>query len=173
MMVDPAAGQKFAQAYDAMGSSLRAGTAAAAVASQPWFENQFPGLAKLQGTSSATNFIIGRNSGSFTQGNLGSLFINLAGYRRSVGLIPLTNDQAQVEFMRTYIGQSNYTGGIFTIHQRMSHGLSFSANYTYAHNLDANLSNQKNEGFYGNSFHPGVDYGPSSFDRHHRFTFLQ
>jgi hypothetical protein len=171
MMVDSASGQTFAQAYDAIAGALRSGQAAAAVATQPWFENQFPGLAKLQNAASATAFIIGRNGPSFTQGNVGTLFINLAGYRRSLGLLPHSNDQAQVEFMRTYIGESNYTAGIVTVNKRMSHGLSLSANYTYSHNLDDNLSNQNNAGFYGNSFHPGVDYGPSGgYDRHHVFN---
>jgi hypothetical protein len=170
MMVDSASNQSFAQAFDAVAGALRAGTAAGSVAAQPFFENQFPGLAKLQGTASATAFIVARNSASFTQGNLGTLFINLAGYRRSVGLLPLTNDQSQVEFMRTYIGQSNYNAGILTIQKRPTHGLSVGANYTYSHALDDNLSNQNNAGFYGNSFHPGVDYGPSAFDRHHVFN---
>ena len=167
MMVDSASGQSFAQAYDIIAGALRAGQAAANIPAQPFFENQFPGLAKLQGTASATAFIVGRNSSSFAQGNLGTLFINLAGYRRSVGLIPLSNDQSQVEFMRTYIGQSNYNAGILTIQKRAGHGLSVGANYTYSHALDDNLSNQNNAGYYGNSFHPGVDYGPSSYDRHH------
>jgi hypothetical protein len=170
MMVDPASGQTFAQAFDAIAGALRAGQAAAGIPAQPFFENQFAGLAKLQGAASATAFIVGRNSASFTQANLGTLFINLAGYRRSVGLLPLTNDQSQVEFMRTYIGQSNYNAGILTIQKRLNHGLSVGANYTYSHALDDNLSNQNNAGFYGNSFHPGVDYGPSSYDRHHVFN---
>ncbi|HLK62454.1 MAG TPA: carboxypeptidase-like regulatory domain-containing protein [Bryobacteraceae bacterium] len=167
MMVDSASGQSFAQAYDAVANALRAGQAAP---TEAFFENQFPGLAKAQGTATATAFIVGRNTSSFTQGNLGTLFINLANYRRSLGLIPLTNDQAQVEFMRTYIGQSNYNGGILTLTKRAARGLTVSANYTYAHSLDDNLSNQNNAGFYGNSFHPGVDYGPSSFDRHQIFN---
>ena len=167
MMVDQASGQSFAQAYDAIAGALRAGQTAAA---QPWFENQFPGLAKLQNAATATAYIVGRNTGSFTQGNLGTLFINMAGYRRSLGLLPFTNDQAQVEFMRTYLGQSNYSAGILTVTKRTSHGLTVSANYTYARALDDALSNQNNAGFYSNSFHPGVDYGPSSYDRHHVFN---
>jgi hypothetical protein len=170
MMVDPASGQSFAQAYDAVANALRAGTPAGSIAPQSFFENQFPGLAKLQGTANATAFIVGRNSSSFIQGNLGTMFINLAGYRRSIGLTPLTNDQSQVEFMRTYIGQSNYNAGILTIQKRASHGLTVGANFTYSHALDDNLSNQNNAGFYTNSFHPGVDYGPSSYDRHKVFN---
>src|SRR5262249_42943123 len=123
MMKDSASGQTFAQAYDTIANALRAGAATASIPSQPFFENQFPGLAAAQGAASATAFIVGRNSSSFVQGNLGTLFINMAGYRRSVGLLPLTNDQSQVEFMRTYIGQSNYNGGILTVSKRTSHGL--------------------------------------------------
>jgi len=171
MMVDSASGQSFAQAFDAIAGSLRAGTAAGSVAAQPWFENQFPGLARLQNTANATAFIIGRNTSSFTQGNVGTLFINMAGYRRSIGLLPLSNDQAQVEFMRTYIGQSNYNGGILSVSKRTKSGLSVTANYTYSRALDDFLSNQNNAGFYANSFHPGVDYGPTSgFDRSHVFN---
>ena len=170
MMVDSTSGQSFAQAYDVIANQLRAGASAASIAAQPFFEDMFPGLAKANGTASATAFIVGRNTSNFTQGNLGTLFINLATYRRSIGLLPLSNDQSQVEFMRTYLGQSNYNGGILTLTKRTSHGLSVGANYTYSHALDDNLSNQNNAGFYNNSFHPGVDYGPSSFDRHHVFN---
>ncbi len=170
MMVDPTSNQSFAQAYDTIAGALRNGTPAASIPAQPFLENQFPGLAKLQGTSSATAFIVGRNSAAFTQGNLGTMFINLAGYRRAIGLTPLSNDQAQVEFMRTYIGESNYSGGILTIEKR-SNNLTLVANFTYSHYLDDNLSNQNNAGFYGNSFHPGVDYGPDAgYDRHRVFT---
>lgn len=169
MMVDSASGQTFAQAYDAIANALRAGGTAA---TQPWFENQFPGLAKIQNTATATAFIVGRNTASFTQGNLGTLFINMAGYRRSLNLLPLSNDQAQVEFMRTYIGQSNYSAGILTISKRNTHGLTVQANYTYARALDDYLSNQNNAGFYANSFHPGVDYGYTSSDRRHVFNAI-
>jgi len=167
MMVDSASNQSFAQAFDAIANALRAGTPAANIGPQPFFENQFPGLAKLQNTANATSFIVGRNGPSFTQGNVGSLFINLANYRRSIGLNPLSNDQAQIEFMRTYIGQSNYNGGFVSLQKRASRGLTLGVNFTYSHYLDDNLSNQNNAGNYGNSFHPGVDYGPSgAYDRH-------
>ena len=167
MMVDAASGQTFAQAFDAIANALRTGQPAP---TEPWFENQLPGLAKLQGAQTATAFVVGRNTSSFTQGNLGSLFINLANYRRSLNLIPFSNDQAQIEFMRTYIGQSNYSAGILTLTKNTSHGLTVRANYTYSKALDDYLSNQNNAGFYANSFHPGVDYGPSSYDRKHVFN---
>jgi len=109
-------------------------------------------------------------------GNLGSLFrttgTGLTTYRRSLGLLPLTNDQSEIEFMRTYIGHSNYTGGILTVQKRMSKGLTMAANFTYSSYLDDDsISNQNNAGFYANSFHPGVDYGPDTgYDRRRVFN---
>jgi hypothetical protein len=162
MFVDSASNQSFAQAYDAVANALRAGQAAP---TEPWFENQFPGLAKLQGTATATAYISGANKSSFVSGNVGSLFLNLDTYRSKLGLVPYDSDQAQVEFIRTYIGYANYNAGTITLSKRMSHGLTINGNYTFSKALDDGLSNQNNAGFYSNSFNPGVQYGPSSYDR--------
>jgi hypothetical protein len=164
MFVDSASGQTFAQAYDAVANALRAGQAAPV---EPWFENQFPGLAASKGAKSATAYIVSANSGSFIQGNVGNLFLNLDTYRRNLGLQAYDSDQAQVEFLRTYIGYGNYNAGILTITKRLSHGFTVSGNYTYSKALDDGLSNQNNAGFYSNSFNPSVQYGPSAYDRRH------
>jgi hypothetical protein len=160
--VDPTSKQSFAQAYDLIADALRAGQTAPV---EPFFENQFPGLGALKGASSATSYIVGANKSSFTAGNVGSLFLNLDNYRRLLGLQAYDSDQAQVEFMRTYIGYANYNAGVITLTKRMSHGFTISGNYTYAKALDDGLSNQNNAGFFSNSFNPSVQYGPSSYDR--------
>ena len=165
MFVDSASNQSFAQAYDLVANALRAGQTAP---TEPFFENQFPGLAKLKDAASATAYIVGANKSSFTGGNVGSLFLNLDTYRRQLGLQAYDSDQAQVEFMRTYVGYGNYNAGIITLTKRMSHGFTISGNYTYAKALDDGLSNQNNAGFYSNSFNPSVQYGPSSYDRRQR-----
>jgi hypothetical protein len=162
MFVDPASKQSFAQAYDLDADALRAGQTAPV---EPFFENQFPGLAQLKGAASATAYIVGANKSSFTQGNVGALFLNLDTYRRQLGLQGYDSDQAQVEFMRTYIGYGNYNAGAITLSKRLSHGFTVSGNYTYAKALDDGLSNQNNAGFFSNSFNPSVQYGPSSYDR--------
>jgi hypothetical protein len=168
MFVDPASGQSFAQAYDTIANSLRAGGTPAA---QPWFENQLPGLAALKGfNGTATAYLISQQRSNIVNASLSNLFSTLGTYRRQLGLPLYNNDQAQMEFMRTYIGQSNYQAGFVTVNKRFSHGLQITGNYTYAKALDDNISNQNNAGFYGNSFHPGVDYGPSSYDRRHVFN---
>jgi hypothetical protein len=67
--------------------------------------------------------------------------------------------------------KSNYNGLQVTLTQRTSHGLSFTAGYTYAHALDDNGDNE------GNGLHtpvnankPGALYANSDFDIRHRFT---
>ena len=164
MFLDPASRQSFAQAYDLVANALRAGQSAPV---QPFFENQFPGLAAQKNAANATAYIVGANKSNIINGNLGSLFLNLDSYRRGLGLQGYDSDQAQVEFIRTYIGYSNYNAGVLTLTKRMSHGFTISGNYTYSKALDDGLSNQNNAGFYSNSFNPGVQYGPSSYDRHH------
>ena len=165
MFKDPASGQSFAQAYDSIRASLRAGTPAANIPNQPFFENQLNGIA-----ASATQYVLARNSSSFANGNVSNIFLNLGTYRRSLGLQPYNNDQSQVAFMRTYIGESNYNGLLLTVSRRFAKGLLVNANYTWSNALDTGLQNQNNAGFYANSFYPDVEYGPSIFDRAHVFN---
>ncbi len=164
MFVDSASSQSFAQAYDLVANALRAGQTAPV---EPWFENQFPGLAKAKGAASATAYIAGANKSFFTAGNVGSLFLNLDTYRRSIGLQAYDSDQAQVEFMRSYIGYANYNAAIVTMTKRLSRGFTISANYTLSKALDDGISNQNNAGFFSNSYNTSVQYGPSSYDRRH------
>ena len=162
MFVDPTSKQSFAQAYDAVSNALRAGQAAP---TEPWFENQLPGLAQLQGTASATAYIVKNNSSFFTQGNVGQLFLNLDNYRRTLGLQAYDSDQAQVMTIKAYNGQANYNAGIVSLTKRLSRGFTVSGNYTYSKALDDGVSNQNAAGGYSNSFNPNVGYGPSAYDR--------
>jgi len=70
------------------------------------------------------------------------------------------------------LNKSNYNGLQVTLTQRASHGLSFTAGYTYAHALDQNGDNE------GNGLHTPIDnrnpaalYANSDFDIRHRLTF--
>src|SRR5260370_31405180 len=126
MFKDTASGQTFAQAYDLIRAQLRAGVPVASIANQSFFENQFKGIGP-----SGTQYVLTRNSTSFTSGNVSNIFQNMGIYRRSLGLQPYNNDQSQVEFMRTYIGSTNYNGLLITAARRMSKGLLVNANYTF------------------------------------------
>jgi hypothetical protein len=162
MFVDPASKQSFAQAYDAVSNALRAGQTAP---TEPWFENQLPGLAQMQGTATATAYIVKNNSSFFTQGNVGQLFLNLDNYRRTLGLQAYDSDQAQVMTIKAYNGQANYNAGVLSLTKRLSRGFTVSGNYTYSKALDDGVSNQNAAGGYSNSFNPNVGYGPSAYDR--------
>jgi hypothetical protein len=71
--------------------------------------------------------------------------------------------------MMTNDTHSNYNSAQATLTKRMSHGLSFTAGYTYAHGLDNGSLNR-----FGllpqNTNNPGAEYGNSDFDVRHRFT---
>ena len=165
MFKDNASGQTFAQAYDSIRGQLRSGTPFANVANQPWFENQLKGIGP-----SATQYVLSRQSSNFTNGNVSTIFLNMGNYRRSLGLQPYNNDQSQVEFMRTYIGQTDYNGLLVSAAKRLSKGLLINANYTFSRAMDNGLLNQNNAGFYHNSFYPDNERGPSVFDRSHVFN---
>jgi hypothetical protein len=64
---------------------------------------------------------------------------------------------------------STYNSLQATLTQRTSHGLSFTAGYTYSHALD-DASGNFGGGLPQDSTHPGLDYGASNFDIRHRFT---
>jgi hypothetical protein len=64
---------------------------------------------------------------------------------------------------------SNYNSLQTTLSKRMSHGLSFTAGYTYAHGLD-NGSLNRFALLPQNANNPGAEYGNSDFDVRHRFT---
>jgi hypothetical protein len=71
--------------------------------------------------------------------------------------------------MMTNDTHSNYNSMQATLTKRMSHGLSFTAGYTYAHGLDNGSLNR-----FGllpqNANDPGAEYGNSDFDVRHRLT---
>ena len=65
---------------------------------------------------------------------------------------------------------SNYDSLQMTLTKRLSHGLSFTAGYTYGHGLDNGSLNR--QGFLPqDSTNPGLEYGNSDFDVRNRFTF--
>jgi len=66
-------------------------------------------------------------------------------------------------------GRSNYHSLQTTLTKRTSHGLSFTAGYTYGHGLDNGSLNRA--GYLPqDSFHPEKEYGSGDFDIRHRLT---
>ncbi len=71
--------------------------------------------------------------------------------------------------MMSNLYRSNYNGLQVTVTQRLTHGLSFLAGYTYSHALDDSSTNQ-NQFLPQDSTHPEREYASSDFDIKHRFT---
>lgn len=177
MFKDPASGQTFAQAFDAVAAQLRAGQP---VTAQPFFENQLPnyGPSACSG-GTATACLASQNNGSlFLNGETATTFQTMDLYRTTPvsaggpGLPSYDNLEALLSELRTYEGSSTYNGLIITLQKKTSNGLTFQANYTLSKALDQGLINQDNAGYFNNSFYPNASYGPSLYDRKHSFTGL-
>ncbi|GBC81660.1 hypothetical protein HRbin10_00772 [bacterium HR10] len=163
-MKDPASGQTFAQAFDAVAQQLRAGIAPSAVTPQPWFENQLRGSALCPTPGTCTVALATARATAFQQGQLNALF-NLINLRRPAG--PITNMQVLDLWVRISGGRSNYHAGFISVTKRLSHGLTFSVNYTLSQALDQYGLNQEYIGVNSNGFDLDLDYGPALFDRRH------
>ncbi len=167
MFKDPASGQTFAQAFDAVAAHLRANPGAAAtVAPQPWFENLLVNLP----AGARTRTLAAGNTGNFINGNLNNLFQAI-----DIGLLlggqqTFNNLQVLELFMRSSLGRSNYNGFFTTVRKRYSHGLAFDANYTWSKSLDQVGAVQNSAGLVPNSFDIDSEYGPSFDDVTHIFN---
>ena len=88
------------------------------------------------------------------------------------GVRPFAASFPYLSFIDQYSNdsRSNYNSLQATLTQRVTHGLSFTAGYTYGHGLDNNSLNR-----FGalpqDSTNPGAEYASSDFDVRHRFTF--
>ena len=175
---DNTSGQTFAQAFDTVATAIRNGSP---VPTQPWFENLLPGFGNGCGpvdpvTMKPTNItstacIAGGNAASFQNGNVTNLFITMDVYRHfNLGLPTFNNLQVFDLFMRSHKDYSNYHALIVTLRNRPWHGVLYDLNYTFSKSLDTVGAVQNSASYYGTSFDPGIEYGPSLFDRRHVFN---
>ncbi|HYL61838.1 MAG TPA: carboxypeptidase-like regulatory domain-containing protein [Candidatus Methylomirabilis sp.] len=174
MFKDSASGQIFAQAFDAVATQLRSGVAPGAVASQPWFENQFPGYGAQCGAGvTATACLATKNATSFVNDNLSSLFLNLDIARQFVlKLQPYTDLQVVDLFMRDSNDRSNYNAFVATLRNNNWRGLVFDLNYTFSKSLDTVGAVQNAAEYHSSSYDFNLDYGPSFFNRPHVFNAI-
>jgi len=156
MFKDPASGQTFAQAYDAINAQLAQGVAASKVAAQPWFEHLVPG---------GTDAFVGKNSSSFNSASVSTLFQSIDNLRLAQSLPTFDNQDVGTLFMRTHLGLSNYQAFIATLRMNPTHGLNFDFNYTRSKLLSNGLGDQDSAGFFADSFDPFRTYGIDSSDR--------
>jgi Carboxypeptidase regulatory-like domain len=176
---DPASKQLLSQAFASVTSQVRAGATGATITNQPFFENQVVGFSPYD--SSGTAFVADYIEPYTVRGDVADaiqlmneyLFFDGVGLNPGVGLSP----QFGTSLYITNKGYSNYNGLLATLHKKMSHGMQFDLNYTWAHSLD-NISAPANEAFGSNgaggimcdAINIGACYGNSDFDIRNAIT---
>jgi hypothetical protein len=172
MFADTTSGQNFAQAFDAVSNALRAG---GAVTTQPWFENQLPGVGASHGFASTTAYLASVQAANFQNGNVSSVFdstgTGLNFLRRAIGLQAYDELQVNDLSIATNLGFSNYNSFIATI-RRSGKNLTVDVNYTLSKSLDTNQGVANDSTNLANSLNPSMDYGPSHFDRRNTFNSI-
>ena len=167
---DPASGQTFAQAFDAVATAVRTGVA---VPREDWFENNIPNQFCVDSNNApitCSAWIAGVQQTNFVFGGVSSIFKTIDGRRMLTGLPTFNNYLAQGIFYRSSTGESNYHGLLVTLNKRTSHGLALTANYTFSHSLDQIGAIQNAANLMPNSFDLNAEYGPSGFDFRHVFN---
>lgn len=167
---DPASGQTFAQAFDAVATAVRNNTA---IPTEAWFENNIPTKFCVNSSNApipCSAWIAGVQSSNFINGGVSSIFSTIDGRRMLVGLPTFNNYMAQGIFFRSSTGESNYHALLVTVNKRTSKGLSFTGNYTFSHSLDQIGAIQNAANLMPNSFNLNAEYGPSGFDFRHIFN---
>jgi len=169
MFPETTSGQTFAQAYDNVALALRAGTPAASLGAQPWFEAFIPSLSCVVSgvPTTCTRWVAATNGSSFVNGNINSLWASIDLARMQNGLTPFNNYMAQTLFLRSSTGRSNYHALFVSAQKRLSHGLTFQANYTWAKSLDQLGAIQNAASVMPNNFDLNAEYGPSPFNITH------
>ncbi len=172
-MFKDGSGQTFAGAYDTISNALRANQP---IVAQPWFENQLPGVGSSAGYPSTTAYLAAVDTSYFTQGNVSSLFDSTSrsapgidALRVARGLAPFNTQQVTDLSIATNLGTSNYNALFVTLRRTMK-SFTYDLNYTFSKSLDTAQGAQNDSTNLPNPLNPGVDYGPSIFDRRNTFN---
>jgi len=171
---DPVSGQTLSQAFAALTTQVRGGTAAANVTQQPFFTNVVtPGYGAAHGFGNNTALVASAFNSNVKLGDITDVIQALA----SNALLPANVGVASQFARNTYFtnkGFSSYNGLLLTLSKNLSQGTKFDFNYTWSHSIDnvsliANAS-ANGTGFICDVLHPRVCRGPSDFDTTHIIT---
>jgi hypothetical protein len=156
-------GQSFAQAYDNVGTALRAGTA---IAPQPFFESILAGSSFCKApNANCTAGVVAAAGSNFTSQQVFTLW-NRIQPSFVTGPATAATHQIQNMFFWASEGHSSYNAGFIALHQRNFKGLTLDANLTYAHSLDNSAGGiQDVDRAVPNSYNLNYSYGTSAFDR--------
>lgn len=177
---DPASGQTFAEAINALWISSQRGALDPSVPAElnqigpiPYFENLFTGIAGF--CSAVANCTSTQTVYEFFTGPFPSFTDVLANLEGFSDLASPTWFQQQFNSLPawTNLARSNYHSLQTVLRKRFTHGLTFDINYTYGRSLDY-ASSIENVGALGGQiadiFNPKNQYALSGFDLKHQLT---
>lgn len=181
---DPTSGQLMSQAITNMEVQIRGGGDTANLTAQPWMENLtgpgYGGPPVVQNPDGSTTTYPNYTS-LFADQSIGSL-LEIGDFADSIQALSYylpynvgMGAQFSENTFYTNKGFSSYNGLLVTLHQNTKHGLSFEANYTWAHSLDnvsliANAGAIGGYGFICDALRPRLCRGNSDFDITHTFN---
>lgn len=174
---DKASGQVMSDAVGNLTKGLRAGLDPVNhpenIPVQPWFENQLPaGYGQSQGFPNNTAWVAYDQGAALTRGDFADTIQGISSLLQpNVGMA----SQFSENTFYTNKGFSTYHGLLVTLQKNLSHGLQFTANYTWSHSIDnvsviANYVAFGGYGFICDSLHPRSCRGNSDFDTAHYFN---
>jgi hypothetical protein len=131
---DKTSGQTLSQAFASMTTQIRAGVAPKNVKPQPFFEN-------ILGTGSTVSLTT-NYTGLVNNGDFGDFVQALAANGAPLNLGSAA--QFSENSFYTSKGFSSYNAMLVSLQKNLAHGLTFNANYTFAHSID-------NVSFFANS----------------------
>ncbi|MGH9472154.1 MAG: carboxypeptidase regulatory-like domain-containing protein [Terriglobales bacterium] len=161
MFKDTASGQTFAQAYQTIASALNAGQAAPDMA---WFDNLVPAQTAGGASVGGSKYMASNYATLFETGDVRSIFNAMDTLRTAANLPAFDSRQISAIQMYTHVGHSNYNALTATLRKQAANGLSMAINYTWAHELDDQISDQNNAGYYNNNYFVNQNYGSGLFD---------
>jgi hypothetical protein len=169
---DPASGQTYGQAFDAISTAFLNGTTAAP---QPFFENMMvtrgPNAVCTKGSCTALASLLMPSVGP---GDLGffDYLMNLPGVLgpASAFTIPTSNNQIFEDAQVTDGGFSDYNAGIVTLRKAMSRGLQFQVNYTWSHAIGNQGTNQQYIYSSESPYNLNLDKASEGFDHRNTLT---
>jgi hypothetical protein len=168
-------GQSYAQAFSAVGTAIRAGTAPASIPNQPYFESILGGSTYCAGFMSCTQAsIANEGAAAFQFANVYDVWADQYGSFPASVTAPgsLSGGGADAnQVLDSYFigsnGLSNYNAAFLTVRKQTSSGLTFNFNYTFSHAFDQVGQNQESLNETSDAFNLSRDYGSASFDRRH------
>lgn len=177
-----AGGQSFSDAYDAVASAVRSGTA---IPVQPWYETMLAGSTVIDPiTLLPVPFCVPTCTAAIAASDSANIFDGLVTdhWEGMVGLnpakfgggstLPMDNQFLLTQFS-TSDGNSNYEAGYISVRKQTTHGLAWQINYTLSRSNDNLGVNQENVFISPtDAFNKSRDYGASLFDRRHVLNFF-